>query len=467
MRWRDRCCRVTIALAALWIFVGAGLVPMRADAALWTEAAGTAREDPELARLNQALIHLVKGLRPAVVQIGVKGERSADVNLPESHPPIPPGERPAVGSGIILTTDGYVLTNHHVVEQASEIEVQLMDERKFAAKVVGRDARTDLALLKVEATGLPVLPLGDSDKLEVGELVLAIGNPFGLEDSVSLGIVNRKGRALGGSGAFNDYIQTDASVNPGNSGGPLLNVRGEVIGVNTAIIPNRRVAFAIPINLAKSLLPELQARGRIAWGFLGVSIQELTQDLAKAMSFPETKGALVNHVLSGQPAEAAGIKRGDIIVAFDGKPVSSVRALQRAVSFTSVGKPVEVQIFRGGKLETLTVKVGEAATVERQASAAPGRRDLGMTVEELDAEKAKKFKLREGEEGLVVSDVAKGGPAAGAGVRAGDLIREVNRREVRSLEGFRGALRQGEGEVDLFLLKRGETYVYVAVKPKT
>lgn len=466
MNWGNRCRRAAVALAAFLSIVGTGLAPVRAEAALWTESAA-AREDPELARLNQALIRLVKSLRPAVVEIDVRGAKGADVNLPEGHPPLPPGERPAVGSGIILTPDGYVLTNQHVIEQAGEIEVKLVDERKFPARVVGRDARTDLALLKVEATDLPVLPLGDSDELETGEMVLAVGHPFGLEQSVSLGIVNRKGRALGGSRAFDEYIQTDASVNPGNSGGPLLNMRGEAIGVNTAIIPNRRVAFAIPINLAKSLLPQLQTRGRIAWGFLGVSIQELTQDLAKAMAYPETGGVLVNHVLSGQPAEAAGIKRGDIILAFDGKPVRDVRALQRAVSFTSVGKEVEIRIFRGGRLETVTVKVGEAATAERQAAAPPARRDLGMTVEELDADKAKKFKLREGEEGLVVSDVARGGPAAGAGVRAGDLIREVNRREVRSLEGFRSALRPGEGEADLFLLQRGETYVYVAVKPKT
>lgn len=460
-------CRATMALAAVWMMVGVSPVPGRADAALWTESSGGGREDPDLARLNQALIRLAKGLRPAVVQIGVTRERGADQELPQDHPPVPPGDRPRVGSGIILSTDGYVLTNQHVVEQAAEIEIQLMDDRKFMAKVIGRDARTDLALLKVEATDLPVLPLGDSDKLEVGELVLAIGNPFGLEHSVSLGIVNRKGRALGGAGGFDDYIQTDASVNPGNSGGPLLNMRGEVIGINTAVIPNRRVAFAIPITLAKSLLPELQTKGRIAWGFLGVSIQELNPDVAKAMGSPETKGALVNNVLSGQPAEAAGIKRGDIIVAFDGKSIPNVRALQRAVSFTAVGKEVKLQLFRGGKAETVTVKVGEAATAERPQSAAPARRDLGMTVEELDAEKAKKFKLREGEEGLVVTDVAKAGPAAGAGVRAGDLIREVNRREVRSLEGYRGALRRDEGEVDLFLLKRGEGYVYVAVKPKT
>lgn len=456
-----------MGLAALALIVMGGPGWNRGEAALWSESPGVTREDPDLARVNQAMIRLAKSLRPAVVQIGVSGERDGEQELPQDHPPLPPGERPRVGSGIILTADGFILTNQHVIEQAAEIEVHLMDDRKFPAKVVGKDARTDLALLKVEAAGLPVLPLGDSDKLEVGEFVLAIGNPFGLEHSVSLGIVSRKGRALGSAGTFTDYIQTDASVNPGNSGGPLLNLRGEVVGINTAVIPNRQVAFAIPINLAKSLLPELQARGRIAWGFLGVSIQDVTQELAKAMGAPENKGALVNNVLAGQPAEAAGIKRGDIIVQFDGKAVSSVRVLQRAVSFTPVGKQVEVQVLRGGKLETLTVMVGEAATAERRATAPPVRRDLGMMVEELDAEKVKKFKLREGEEGLVVGDVAKGGPAASAGIRAGDLIREVNRREVRSLEGYRSALRHDEGEVDLFLLQRGQAHFYVAVKPKT
>ena len=468
MRWKSWCRQYAIILVAMWSLAGVGLVPARADAALWTESGGAgSREDPDLIRLDQAFIRLTKSLRPAVVQLNIQAERGTSYNLPEGHPPLPQGDRQAVGSGIILSADGYVLTNHHVIEQAGEIEVQLMDDRKFQAKVVGKDARTDLALLKIEASGLPVLPLGDSDKLEVGELVLAIGNPFGLDHSVSLGIVSRKGRALGGSDIYDDYIQTDASVNPGNSGGPLINMRGEVIGINTAIIPNRRVAFAIPVNLAKSLLPELQTRGRIAWGFLGVSIQDMTQTLANAMGFRETRGALVNNVLSGQPAESAGIKRGDIIVAFGGKPISDVRTLQRAVGFSSVGKQVEVRVFRGGKLETVTVTVGEAGTAERRSSAAPARRDLGMTIEELDTEKAKKFKLREDEEGLVVTDVTKDGPAASAGVRAGDLVREVNRRDVRSLESFRGALRKGEGEVDLFLLKRGEAYVYVAVIPKT
>ena len=467
MKWMRGLCRAAIAAAALWMVVGSGPLPMRAEAALWTESAAGRREEPELGRVNQALVRLAGSLRPSVVQIGVSTEAESGRDMPPDHPPIQPGDRPKVGSGVILSPDGYILTNQHVVEQAGDIEVQLMDDRKFPAKVVGRDARTDLALLKIEAAGLPPLPLGDSEKLEVGELVLAIGNPFGLEYAVSLGIVSRKGRALGGAGAFDDYIQTDASVNPGNSGGPLLNMRGEVIGINTAVIPNRRVAFAIPINLAKTLLPDLQAKGRVAWGFLGVSIQDLNKELASALGVQDAKGALVNNVISGQPAETAGIKRGDVIVQFDGKPVSNVRALQRAVSFTPVGKQVQLQVLRQGKLEAILAKVGEATTAERRASTPSPRRDMGMTVEELDQEKAKKFKLREDEEGLLVTDVARGGPASGAGIRAGDVIREVNRRAVRSLDGYRSALRQGEGEMDLFLLKRGEAYVYVAVKPKT
>lgn len=467
MNWNRRCRWAAIGLATLWMVVGPGPSPWRADAALWTEQASSAREDPELGRMNQALVRLASSLRPSVVQIGVSVVPESDKDLPPDHPPLSPGDRPKVGSGVILSADGYILTNQHVIEQASDVEVQLMDERKFPAKIVGRDVRTDLALLKIEATGLPPLALGDSDKLEVGELVLAIGNPFGLEYSVSLGIVSRKGRALGSSGAFDDYIQTDASVNPGNSGGPLLNMRGEVIGINTAVIPNRRVAFAIPVNLAKTLLPDLQAKGRVAWGFLGVSIQDLNRELATALGVQDTKGALVNNVLTGQPADAAGLKRGDVIVQFDGKPVPNVRALQRAVSFTPVGKQVDLQVLRQGKLEAIRAKVGEAATAERQASVAPPRRDMGMLVEELDAEKAKKFKLREDEDGLVVTDVTRGGPASGAGIRAGDVIREVNRRPVQSLDGYRGALRRGEGEADLFLLKRGEAFVYVAVKPKT
>ncbi len=455
---------MVVLLAAVWGLAAVILRPAPSTAALWTERAGAVREDPDLSRMNQALVQLVKGLRPAVVQIGVKADVGQD--LPKDHPPIPPSERPRLGSGIVLTADGYILTNQHVVSEASDVEVQLVDGRTFPAKVMGADERTDLALLKVEATGLPTLALGDSDRLDIGELVLAVGNPFGLEDAVSLGVVSRMGRAPGG-GAFVDYIQTDASVNPGNSGGPLVNMRGEVIGINTAVIPNRRVAFAIPINLAKRLLPQLQATGRVAWGFLGIGIQDLSRELAQAVGSPEAKGVLVNNVLPGQAAEGAGVKRGDVIITFDGTPIGNVQALQRAVSFTAVGKAVEIRVIRGGRMETLTAKVGEAAVSEGRAAATPARRELGLTVEELNAERAKQFKLREDEVGLVVTDVAKGGPAASAGLRAGDLIREVNRRTVRTVEGYRSALTHEEGGLDLLLVQRGEGYVYVAVKPKT
>ncbi len=283
MQAMRRRCGAGIVLAAVWGLVGMTAMPSRGEAALWVERPATAREEADLARMNQALVQLVKGLRPAVVQIGAKVDVSRE--LPKDHPPIPPDERPRLGSGVILSADGYLLTNQHVVAEASDLEMRMVDGRTFPAKVVGQDERTDLALLKVEATNLPALALGDSDKLEVGELVLAIGNPFGLEDAVSLGIVSRMGRAPGG-GPFVDFIQTDASVSPGNSGGPLVNMRGEVIGINTAVIPNRRVAFAIPVNLAKRLLPQLQAVGRVAWGFLGVGIQNLTRELAAAVGAP-------------------------------------------------------------------------------------------------------------------------------------------------------------------------------------
>lgn len=464
-----------LAPLALWgafLLLLAPLAPAVAGAAgaaapPWSEGTPGLPADPDLARLNRSLSLLAERLRPAVVQIGVAPE-AEERDLPPEHPPLPPGERPRVGSGFIIHRSGYIVTNNHVVEDAAEVEVHLTAERKLPAKVVGRDARTDLALLKIEAPeDLPAIPLGDSDALAVGELVLAIGNPFGLDHAVSLGIVSRKGRGLGASGPFDDYIQTDASINPGNSGGPLVNIRGEAVGIATAVIPNRRVGFAIPINLAKALLPELQERGRIAWGFLGVGIQGVTPDLAKELGLPLLKGALVNNVLAGYPAQEAGIKRGDVIVSFDGKPIEDVRALQRAVGRSPVGKPVEVRVYRGGQLQSVAVTVGEMRGDRRGGGVAPSRRELGLVVEELDAEKAKRFKLPEEEGGLVVTEVAKGGAAAQAGIRAGDLVKEVNRREIKSLETYRRALkREAAGEADLFLLKRGESFFYVAVRPK-
>jgi len=449
-----------VLLLIFWL----GFAPGAGGAAqgqLWTEGSPAAGQESHLLALSKSLSQLAKRLRPAVVQIGIKSEEER----PPEHPPVPE-ERPRVGSGFIISRDGYIVTNNHVVSQATEIEVELFGKERLPAKVIGRDARTDLALLKVESsTPLAVLPLGDSDALEIGELVLTIGHPFGLDYAVSLGIVSRKGPGFGLTTPFDEFIQTDAAINPGNSGGPLLNLRGEVIGINTAVIPNRQVGFAIPINLAKVILPQLLEKGKVAWGFLGVTIQNLDGALAQALGYQRAKGALVSSVMPGRPAEVAGVRRGDIIVTFDGKEVEDVRDLQRRVAMTPVGTAVPVTVFREGKPLELLVRVGEFPETFSLAAVEPPKKDLGLTVEVLDAEKAKQFKIEE-EQGLVVTEVVKDGPAAKSGIRPGDLVREVNRREVNTLEAYQQALQHSLNGVDLFLVQRGEGFFYIAVKPK-
>lgn len=462
MTWsRLRAVGGAAGLVMAWALAAAPPPASGAEDPFWIEAGPAQAGDVEVARVNRTLVRLAQTLKPAVVQVGIAGGPRENGDGP--------ADRPRVGSGFIIHPSGFILTNNHVVEQAGAVEVVLLDQRKFPAKVVGKDSRTDLALLKVEAPGdLPALPLGDSDRLQVGELVLAVGSPFGLGHTVTMGIVGRKGPGLRG-GPFDDYIQTDAAINPGNSGGPLVNGGGEVVGVVTAVIPNRQVGFAIPINLAKGLLPELRARGKIAWGFLGVGIQNLTEDMARGLDLKEAKGALVNNILPGMPAGAAGVRRGDVIVGFDGNEIPDVRALQRIVSRTPVGKQAELRVLRGGVPHTLTVTVAEAGAGPRGGAGTPAAaRDLGLLVQELDAGLAKKFKLEKDADGLVVTEVAKGSPAAAAGLRPGDLVREVNRQSVDSVQDYRKALRRDPPDVpDVLLIKRGESYFYVAMKPKT
>lgn len=460
-RWKG-----SMAIAALlpWLLLAApGLSPAASD--LWIDGGSIPAASSELLQFSEALSKLVERLRPSVVQVGLMENRDSGRELPQEHPPVP-DERPRVGSGFIIHPDGYVITNQHVVTHSGRIEVELFGGEKVPATVVGRDARTDLALLKIDPPRpLTALPLGDSDALKVGELVLAIGNPFGLDYAVTMGVVSRKGRAFGAGGPYDEYIQTDAAINPGNSGGPLLNLRGEVIGINTATVPNRRVGFAIPINLAKTLLPELKEHGKIRWGFLGVSIQELTLNLAQALGVEGTKGVLVNSVIAGQPAEQAGLRPGDIIVGFDNMTITDVRDLQRKVGRAPIGKTSLVKVIRKGKEEELSIRVGEFPD-RTMAAAEPLKKDLGLTVEALDQAKAKEFKLKE-ERGLVVTDVAKNGPAAQAGLRAGDLIKEFNQEPVSSIEEYRRLLGESmKGGIDLFLVKRGEAVFFVAVRSK-
>ena len=338
---------------------------------LWRESSG-ASAAPDLARVNGLLADLAAQLQPGLVHVRVQR------TLKEEAPREEPGEpRRSTGSGFVIDPSGLIVTNAHVIEGASAIQVRLADGKRFQGKVVGRDNRVDLALLKIEgATGLTALPLGDSNRLRVGEFVLALGNPFGLDQSVSFGIVSRKGAPLTVAAPGFDFIQTDAAINPGNSGGPLVNGAGEVVGVNTMAARNGSIGFAIPANLVKMLLPQLATKGRVDWGWLGVSISEVTEDDLDRLKLREARGVLVRSVISGDPADKGGVRANDVIVGIDGSRLESPRDLQRVVSSTPVGKKVRVVLMREGQETEVEVTIG--LYQEREVpSAEPTRREPG------------------------------------------------------------------------------------------
>jgi serine protease Do len=321
--------------------------------------------EPEIVRLNTALTRLAEQLRPALVQIRIR----RGTEEPDSEE----GPRRALGSGFVIHPSGYVVTNAHVVERATTVQVRLASGRRLAGTVIGRDRRVDLALVKIEApTPLPVLPLGDSERLAVGELVLALGHPFGLEQTVSLGIVSRKGAPLQAAAPGFDFIQTDAAVNPGNSGGPLVDMSGRVVGVNTMAARNGSIGFAIPVNLIKSLLPQLLARGSVEWGWLGVRIDEITEDNVKDYGLDAPRGVGIEGVLPGQPAATAGLRAKDVVLEVDGRIIASPRELQRVIATTPVGTAVKLSLWRDGQPQALTVTIGRFP--EEDAAPAPAPR---------------------------------------------------------------------------------------------
>ncbi|MFO0754451.1 MAG: DegQ family serine endoprotease [Thermodesulfovibrionales bacterium] len=372
----------------------------------------------------------------------------------------------SLGSGFIFDKSGFIITNNHVVEKADEIKVKLADGREFTAKVVGRDPKTDLALIKISSLfkDLPTLPLGDSDKMRVGDWVLAIGNPFGLEHTVTQGIISAKGRVIG-SGPYDNFIQTDAPINPGNSGGPLVNLHGEVIGINSAIIASGQgIGFAIPSDMAKTVISQLKERGKVVRGWIGVSIQSLTPELAQSLGMKQTEGALVGDVVPGGPAEAAGIRRGDVIVSFNGNPVRNVSSLSRAVAETGVGRTVEVRVAREGKELPLRITVQEMTEERMSPRAFLPRSELGITVENITPPLAHQLKLRD-RNGVVVTDVESGSPAESAGIQPGDVIREVNRVPVKDLNEYQSVLaKTKKGAPVLFLIRRGEQTFYLSIR---
>jgi serine protease Do len=376
---------------------------------------------------------------------------------------LPPQGRQSLGSGFIINPNGLIITNNHVIEEADKIKIILFDEREFEAQVIGRDAKTDLALLQVHTdVTLPTVPLGDSNALRIGEWVMAIGNPFGLSHTVTVGIVSAKGRIIG-AGQYDDFIQTDASINPGNSGGPLFNTRGEVVGINTAIIAGGTgIGFATPVNLAKELLPQLHAQGKVTRGWLGVMIQKITPELAQSFHIQQPTGALVAEVIEGSPAAKGGLQRGDVITSFDAAIIHDMHELPRAVANTPVGKQVKVDILRQGKSSTLTVTIAPLKE-ETLVSEADVARQLGMEVADLTAELSQNMGLRH-REGVVVTTVEEEGPAATAGIREGDVILEINRARVRTAKEYTAALQKGAGNPLLLLISRGDSTLYVALK---
>lgn len=381
-------------------------------------------------------------------------------------------KRQSLGSGFIINKEGYILTNNHVIENATEIIVSLSEGKKeYRAKAVGQDPKLDIALIKITPDeDLPVAAVGDSESLQIGEWVVAIGNPFGLGGTVTAGIVSQKGRIIG-AGPYDNFIQTDASINPGNSGGPLFNIKGEVVGINTAIIAGGQgIGFATPINMVKEVLLQLKDTGHVTRGWIGVSIQELTPELAKSFGLKDTNGVLISSANAGEPADRAGIKAGDIIVSFDGKRITDLSDLPRTVANTSPGKTVEVKLLRDGKEKTVFVKVGAksdedaAETVVTENGGEPDRR-LGLSAQAITPEIAKRLGKKSAE-GVIISGLRPESPAAAAGLRRGDIIREIDRKPIRNTNDFSRALSEtAKSDVILFLIERGESTIYVVVKP--
>ncbi len=371
----------------------------------------------------------------------------------------------SIGSGVIVSEDGYILTNNHLVEDADEIVVKLSDGEEYDAEIVGTDRRTDIAVLKIEGGSFKAAKLGDSDEIEVGDWVVAIGNPFGLEQTVTAGIISAKGRANVGIADYEDFIQTDAAINPGNSGGPLVNLKGEVIGINTAIFTRtggyQGIGFAIPINMARSVMSSLIKEGRVVRGWLGVTIQQLTPDIAESMGLSRTqKGVLVSDVMEDSPASRAGIERGDIIIEYDGHKISDIARLRNLVAQTQVGKKVEIVVLRDGKEKTIRVKVGE-----QPASLFAGeaiQSELGIKVGDLTDDLRERLGY-EDEEGVVVLSVLPGSIADRAGIRKGDLILEVNKHRVTNTKEFNDEVSQSKDSI-LLLVRSGQMTRYVALK---
>ena len=376
------------------------------------------------------------------------------------------------GSGVIVSSDGYILTNNHVIDNAREVTVTLPDKREFKGKIVGTDPKTDLAVVKIDGRNLPTVPWGDASKLQVGEYVLAVGNPFGLNSTVTLGIVSALGRGRMGITQYEDFIQTDAAINPGNSGGALVNTKGELVGINTAIFSQsggyQGVGFAVPTSMSKPVYESLIKNGKVVRGYLGIGIQDLNQDLAKSFGMKKAKGALVSEVKEDSPASQAGLKQGDVITSYQGSGVEDAIALQRMVTRTDVGTKVPVKVVRDGHEKELTITIGEQPDTAKIAKAGTVEKEYafaGVAVQDLDRDTAKELGIKGKTQGVIVTSVEPDSGAERAGLMRGDVIREINRQPVKSVKDFEkasSAVKKGENV--LILINRRGASLFLSAK---
>ncbi|HJX59706.1 MAG TPA: DegQ family serine endoprotease, partial [Thermodesulfobacteriota bacterium] len=370
------------------------------------------------------------------------------------------------GSGVIVDKEGYILTNNHVIEGADKVKVRLNDGREFIATVKGQDSRTDLAVLHIKAKDLPVAILGDSDKLDVGEWAIAIGSPFGLEHTVTVGVISAKGRSGLGTGTYEDFVQTDASINPGNSGGPLINIDGEVIGINAMIIqPGTGIGFAIPINMAKQILNDLIKTGKVVRPWLGISVQDLTPEMMEHFKVKEKEGVLVGQVYQGTGAEKAGLASGDIIKAVEDKPIKNVSELVKEIQKKKVGQKLKLGIVRDGKAMTIEVTTSAMPDKAELQKEKEGEEKLGARVQELTPELAAQFRIAGIKQGVVVIAVEDGSFADEIGLQEGDVILEINRKKIESLKDFEKAMKDANVEKGiLFQIHRKGSSFYLTFK---
>jgi serine protease Do len=436
----------------------------------WQQGSGNAPLVP--IGVPSSFADLAEKVSPGVVNISVEkiqtGPNPQDFFFGRRSPHSGPGRTvPSLGSGFVISPDGYIVTNNHVIEDVEEITVHFKDGSKLPAEVIGRDPKTDVALIKVEAKGeLFALPLGESSGVRPGEWVVAIGNPFGFDHTVTAGIVSGTHREIG-QGNYDDFIQTDAAINPGNSGGPLINLAGEVIGINTAINPRANtIGFAVPIDMAKTILPQLRASGHVTRGWLGVMIQEISPEIAENLGLDELKGAVVTKVLEDGPADQGGLESADVIIKFDGKTIEELKELPRVVAATPVDKKVDIVVLRDGKRKTLTAVVGaleepgsaELASVAKEEGPAA----FGLRVQDLTSDLAQRLGVDE-EHGAVVTSIDPGSAADEAGLRSRDIILEVDRNEVKGVSDLRSQLEQADDGA-LLLIRRGDATIFVPIK---